>query len=84
MLPLSSPRPLLSPTLTPVRRLVIVLGVISGVLVLALAAAAAFGFWQVRRGYPQYDGELALPGLTSDVEVLRNAYGVPTVYADTP
>ena len=65
------------------RRLGIVLGVISGVLVLALVAATVAAFWQVRRGYPQYDGEIALPGLTSDVEVLRNAYGVPTVYADT-
>jgi penicillin amidase len=67
-----------------VRRLGIVLGVIAGVLVLALAAGVAAGFWQVRRGYPQYDGEIALPGLTSDVEVLRNSYGVPTVYADSP
>lgn len=65
------------------RRLGIVLAVIAGSLTILLVAAAAFGFWQVRRGYPQYDGEVALPGLTGDVEVLRNANGVPTVYADT-
>lgn len=65
------------------RRLGIVLGSIAGLLVVLLVAAVAFGFWQVRRGYPQYDGEIALPGLSAQVEVLRNGYGVPTVYADT-
>jgi penicillin G amidase len=67
-----------------VRRLGIVLAVVAGLLVVLIVVGVGFGFWQVRRGYPQYDGQLALPGLTGDVEVLRNAYGVPTVYADTP
>lgn len=65
------------------RRLGIALGLIAGILVVALVAAVAVGFWQVRRGYPQYDGQLALPGLISEVEVVRNTYGVPTIYADT-
>lgn len=66
------------------RRLGIVLAVVAGLLVVLIVVGVGFGFWQVRRGYPQYDGQLALPGLTGEVEVLRNAYGVPTVYADTP
>ncbi len=65
------------------RRLGIVLAVIAGLLVVVIVVGVGFGFWQVRRGYPQYDGEVALPGLTGEVQVLRNAYGVPTVYADT-
>lgn len=66
------------------RRLGIVLAVIAGLLVVVIVVGVGFGFWQVRRGYPQYDGQLALPGLTGEVEVLRNGYGVPTIYADTP
>jgi len=59
------------------------MAVIAASLAVLLVAAVAFGLWQVRRGYPQYEGEVALPGLTGEVEVLRNAYGVPTVYADS-
>src|SRR5829696_3962423 len=36
----------------------------------------------VRRSFPEYAGELVLPGLTGPVEVLRDSYGVPHVYAD--
>lgn len=67
----------------PVRRLAIVSAVIAGLLVVLLVAASAFAWWQVRRGYPGYDGQVAVPGLTGDVEVLRDGYGVPTIYADT-
>jgi penicillin amidase len=66
-----------------VRRLGIVLAAIAGVLVVVMVVAVGFGFWQVRRGYPTYDGEVALPGLSGEVEVLRNGYGIPTIYADT-
>ena len=71
------------PRVHKVRRLGIVLASIAGLLVVLLVVVTAVGFWQVRRGYPQYDGQIALPGLVGEVEVLRNAYGVPTVYADT-
>lgn len=67
-----------------VRRLGIVLTVVAGLLVVALVAAVAIGFWQVRRGFPAYDGRIAVPGLTTEVEVVRNGYGVPTIFADTP
>jgi len=66
-----------------VRRLGIVLAVIAGVLAVVMVVVVGLGLWQVRRGYPQYEGQVALPGLTGEVEVLRNAYGVPTVYADS-
>ncbi len=65
------------------RRLGIVLAVIAGVIVVFLVVAVGVGFWQVRRGFPQYDRQIALPGLTGEVEVVRNAYGIPTIYADT-
>jgi penicillin amidase len=71
-------------TLAAVRRLGIVLSAVAGVLVVLLVVVTGLGFWQVRRGYPQYDGTVTLPGLSSQVDVLRNQYGIPTVYADTP
>ena len=65
------------------RRLGKVLAVLAGLLVVMLVVLVGFAWWQVRRGYPSYDGEVALPGLAGEVEVLRDSYGVPTIYADT-
>ncbi|MFF9914398.1 penicillin acylase family protein [Streptomyces sp. NPDC013457] len=59
------------------------------VLVLALALVAGVGFggyWgvsTVRASFPQTTGELRLDGLSGEVEVKRDAYGVPQIYADT-
>ena len=50
------------------------------VLLLALAAAAVV---VVRRPLPQTDGEIEVPGLSASVEVVRDADGIPQVYADT-
>ena len=52
------------------------------VVVLALVAAAVATTVAVRRPLPQVDGSLQLEGLTGRVEVLRDARGVPQVYAD--
>ncbi|MPZ94594.1 MAG: penicillin acylase family protein, partial [Propionibacteriales bacterium] len=61
-------------------RVVSLIGVVVGVaLVLSLLA----GIWTVRRSYPQTDGELTVAGLSGDVEVVRDSYGVPQIYADT-
>ena len=51
------------------------------VLALVLVAAAAV---VVRRPLPTHAGALDLPGLTAEVTVLRDARGVPTIYAETP
>ncbi|SCE41004.1 penicillin amidase [Streptomyces sp. DvalAA-19] len=57
------------------------------VLVLALVAGVGFGaYWSVstvRASYPQTTGTITLEGLSGDVEVKRDAYGVPQLYADT-
>ena len=36
----------------------------------------------VRQSFPQLEGRISLPGLVGSVEVLRDAYGVPHIYAD--
>ncbi|HEU4546312.1 MAG TPA: penicillin acylase family protein [Microlunatus sp.] len=52
------------------------------VVVLALVGLAGVSVATVRRSFPQTDGEISLPGLTSPVEVLRDTWGVAHLYAD--
>ncbi|MFB7588348.1 penicillin acylase family protein [Streptomyces sp. NPDC056169] len=56
------------------------------VLVLALVAGIGFGgYWgvsTVRASFPQTTGEIRLDSLSADVEVKRDANGVPQIYAD--
>jgi len=46
-------------------------------LVLLLVVSAVI----VRRSWPQTDGEIEIPGLEGEVEVLRDASGIPQIYA---
>ncbi|MFE9823693.1 penicillin acylase family protein [Streptomyces sp. NPDC005791] len=57
------------------------------VLVLALVAGVGYGaYWSVstvRASYPQTTGSIELEGLSGDVDVKRDDYGIPQIYADT-
>jgi penicillin amidase len=53
------------------------------VVVLVLLAALVTGLVVVRKPFPQTSGEISLPGLDNEVTVLRDAHGIPQVYADT-
>ncbi|MFI8827703.1 penicillin acylase family protein [Streptomyces sp. NPDC053431] len=57
------------------------------VLVLALVAGIGYGaYWgvsTVRGSFPQTTGTIRIDGLSSPVEVKRDAYGVPQIYADS-
>ncbi len=64
------------------RRWPTVVVLIGGVIAFALIAATATAGWLVQRPFPQTEGTISLPGLDSDVDVLRDARGVPTVVAD--
>ncbi|MFJ9555762.1 penicillin acylase family protein [Nocardiopsis sp. NPDC101807] len=59
----------------------VLLGFLATVTALVLVAAL-LGVWTVRRSFPETSGELALPGLESQVTVLRDGNGVAHVYAD--
>ena len=52
-------------------------------LVLVLVAALVAGFVLVRKPFPQVDGQVRLAGLDGSVTVVRDAHGIPQVYADT-
>ncbi|MFG3497946.1 penicillin acylase family protein [Streptomyces sp. NPDC047928] len=57
------------------------------VLALALVAGAVWGsYWSVstvRASFPQTTGTLQLEGLSGPVDVKRDSYGVPQIYAST-
>ncbi|MGD8151187.1 penicillin acylase family protein [Ornithinimicrobium sp. Y1694] len=54
------------------------------ILVVVVVAAAVIGVGVVRRAYPQTTGELSVPGLRGEVEIIRDERGIPHIYADTP
>jgi penicillin amidase len=55
----------------------------SGIVVVLLLAGAATAYWTVRRSFPQADGTIDVPGLGSDVTVVRDGSGIPQIYAQT-
>jgi penicillin amidase len=51
---------------------------------LALGAAAlVLGYVYLRQSLPQLEGEISLAGLAAPVEILRDAYGVPHIFAQS-
>src|SRR5918998_6428286 len=50
---------------------------------LAAAALTSVGIGTVRQSFPELAGRLTVPGLREPVEVLRDGYGVPHIYANT-
>ena len=56
--------------------------ILLGIVALLLVAVAITAVVTIRRPFPQQNGRLELPGLTSEVEVIRDEYGVPHIYAD--
>lgn len=66
-----------------VHRWIRILSVVGVVVTAVLVAATATGVWTVRRSFPQTEGTLTLQGLDGAVEVIRDEYGVPHLYADS-
>ncbi len=52
-------------------------------LVLLLVAGLVAGVTVVRRPFPTVSGEIEVPGLSAEAEVIRDGHGIPQVYADT-
>ncbi|TVP70532.1 MAG: penicillin acylase family protein [Nitriliruptor sp.] len=63
-----------------VKRLSVSLAVL---LAVGLVLSLVTGTWMVRRSFPTTSGQAELVGLDQDVEVYRDAYGVPTIVAAT-
>ena len=54
------------------------------VLILVLASLGSIGVATARQSFPEASGRLMVPGLKGRVDVLRDSYGVPNIYADNP
>jgi penicillin amidase len=60
--------------------------IVIGVLIFFLAVSVLLLIlipYNITRSFPQTDGEIQLPGLDAPVEVYRDSYGVPHIYAST-
>jgi penicillin G amidase len=53
------------------------------VLLLVGVALAGWFTWMVRRSYPDTNGTMNVAGLSAPVTVVRDAHGIPNIYADT-
>ncbi|MCS7071719.1 MAG: penicillin acylase family protein, partial [Anaerolinea sp.] len=52
------------------------------VIILVVAIGGFVIYWDTTRGpLPQHTGTLSVPGLNGEVEILRDAWGVPHIYA---
>src|SRR4051812_10988408 len=56
---------------------------LAAAVVLVLVAALVAAVVVVRQSFPQTQGEISVPGLGHRVTVLRDASGIPQVYAET-
>ena len=63
------------------KRLRKILKVLLIVLVVLAAGLAIAGVWFVRRAWPQTEGEATVAGLGAAVEVIRDRWGVPHIFA---
>src|SRR5829696_8407280 len=60
-----------------------VLGRLALFTLLAVLAGLAGLYFLLRQSLPRTEGEIALAGLSRPVEILRDAYGIPHIYAAT-
>ncbi|MFL7890773.1 MAG: penicillin acylase family protein [Anaerolineales bacterium] len=61
--------------------------VIVGILVLILAVSVLLLIlvpYNIIRSFPQTEGQIQVPGLEAPVDVYRDSYGVPQIYASSP
>ena len=61
--------------------------IVIGILVLILAVSVLLLTlipYNITRSFPQTEGQIQVPGLDAPVEVYRDSYGVPHIYASTP
>jgi penicillin amidase len=52
-----------------------------GILLVLLLIVAVSGYSAVKRPFPTTDGTITLNGLQDEVQIQRDAYGIPHIYA---
>ena len=59
------------------------LRVVALVFVLAALVVAALGVYVIRRPFPVVQGQLRVPGVRAPVEIIRDRWGIPHIFAQT-
>lgn len=57
--------------------------VLVGIIVFILIFFALFGFYTVQRSFPKVSGDVQLEGLDGPVDIYRDEFGIPHIYAST-
>ncbi len=60
------------------KRVLIILGLL---LLILVVAAGGWFYWMTRHPWPQIDGTLQVSGLQAPVDIIRDQWGVPHIYA---
>ncbi len=60
----------------------VLITIISVIVVIAILLGA-FGVFLTRRSFPKTSGEVKLDGLNSQVDIYRDSFGIPHIYAKT-
>ena len=65
-------------------RMTAILKKVALVVLLLLLAAASAGLWYRSASQPQVEGTRTLKGLGAEVDIVRDAHGIPHIYAKSP
>ncbi|MFJ8628717.1 penicillin acylase family protein [Kitasatospora sp. NPDC093550] len=57
--------------------------VLTALVLLAAGSLAGYAYWTVGRSLPQLSGSTTVPGLHGEARIVRDASGIPQIYADT-
>jgi penicillin amidase len=61
-----------------------ILAILGMIILLVVIVAAGGGYFVTRRNFPAINGTIKVAGLQSQVEVYRDSWGIPHIYASTP
>jgi len=61
-----------------------ILRILGVLILLVVILAAGGGYFVVRRSFPTVNGTIKVAGLQSQVEVYRDSWGIPHIYASNP
>jgi penicillin amidase len=56
-----------------------IVGILLGLILVIVLGAYAY----LKATLPDYDGEITVPGLAKPVDIIRDSYGMPHIYAQT-
>ncbi len=55
--------------------------ILVSLILIFVIVLAGFGYYSVRRSFPEIEGEIQRAGLNRPVEIYRDAFGIPHIYA---